>query len=103
MGSATETVTPAAASALVFGQQPTNTLAGATISPAITVRVLDLYGNLESGDNSGSVSIALGANSGGGFLTGTTSAKIVSGVATFGNLSINNAGNGYTLTVSSGT
>src|SRR5262249_14394038 len=39
-------VTPAAANHLAFGQQPTNTAAGATISPAVTVRVLDQFGNL---------------------------------------------------------
>src|SRR5437667_238322 len=42
----------------------------------------------------------LGADPGGGTLAGTTSVNAVSGVATFSTLSINNAGNGYTLTAS---
>src|SRR5207247_4376444 len=37
---------------------------------------------------------------GGGTLAGTTSVTAVSGVATFSTLSINNAGNGYTLLAS---
>src|SRR5947207_15549530 len=45
-------------------------------------------------------SVGLGANPGGGTLAGTTSVNAVSGVATFSTLSINNAGNGYTLTAS---
>src|SRR6266550_2163971 len=36
----------------------------------------------------------------GGTLSGTTSVNAVNGVATFSTLSINNAGNGYTLTAS---
>src|SRR5262249_43773253 len=40
-GSTSLTVNPGAAAGLVFGQQPTNTLVGATITPAVTVKVLD--------------------------------------------------------------
>src|SRR5437762_8679678 len=58
----------------------------------------------EAGDVSTGVcgldTVALGANPGGGTLAGTTSVNAVSGVATFSTLSINNAGNGYTLTAS---
>jgi len=39
-------VTPAAAAALAFVQQPTAVAAGVPISPAVTVRVQDSYGNL---------------------------------------------------------
>ena len=38
--------TPGPATQLVFGQQPTATVSGAAIAPAITVRVLDSQGNL---------------------------------------------------------
>src|SRR5213078_2004618 len=48
----------------------------------------------------GLITVALGADPGGGTLAGTTSVNAVSGVATFSTLSINNAGNGYTLTAS---
>jgi hypothetical protein len=102
-GSATVAVTPAAASTLVFGQQPTNTAVGAAITPAVTVRVLDAYGNLVTGDNTDQVTVALGSNPGGGTLGGTTTVTVSGGVATFGNLSINNAGTGYTLTAASGS
>src|SRR5262249_4676948 len=63
-GRTTVTVSPAAASQLAFGQQPTNTAPGAVITPAVTVRVLDAFGNLVSGDNTDQVTLALGANPG---------------------------------------
>jgi hypothetical protein len=102
-GSATVTIAPAAASTLVFSQQPTNAAVGVAITPAVTVRVLDAYGNLVSGDNTDQVTVALGINPGGGTLGGTTTVIVSGGVATFGNLSINNAGSGYTLTATSGS
>ncbi len=97
-GSASVTVTAAAASQLVFGQQPTNATVGAAIAPAVTVRELDPYGNLVGSDDTHQVTVAFGANPGGGALGGTTTVTVQGGVATFGNLSINAAGNGYTLT-----
>jgi subtilase family serine protease len=102
-GSATVSVSPASASTLVFGQQPGNTAPGAVISPAVTVRVLDAYNNLVTSDNSDQVTLAIGNNPGAGTLNGTTTMTVSGGVATFSNLSINNAGNGYTLTASSGS
>jgi subtilase family serine protease len=102
-GSATLTVNAAAASKLVFGQQPTNATVGVAISPSVTVRVLDAYGNLLSSDNTDVVTIAIGSNPGSGTLGGTTSATVSGGVATFGNLTISAAGNGYTLSASSGS
>jgi hypothetical protein len=102
-GSASVTVSAAAPSTLAFGQQPSNSTAGGVITPAVTVRVLDQYGNLVSSDTTDVVTVALGSNPGGGALSGTTSATVVGGVATFNNLSINNVGTGYTLTASSGS
>jgi subtilase family serine protease len=101
-GSATVSVSAAAATQLAFGQQPTNSTVGGTISPAVTVRVLDAYGNLVTTDNSDQVTVAIGSNPGGGTLSGTTTVTVSGGVATFNNLSIDQAGNGYTLTASSG-
>ena len=46
--------------------------------------------------------MAIGTNPGGGTLSGTNPVAAVSGVATFANLSIDKAGNGYTLTASAG-
>src|SRR5436190_12034231 len=67
--------------------------------PAVRVSALDDAGNVVTGFT-GLITVALGANPGGGTLAGTTSVNAVSGVATFSTLSINNAGNGYTLTAS---
>src|SRR5207245_1502014 len=85
------------AAQLAFGIQPGTTIAGRQISPAVKVRALDALGNLVPGFT-GSVSVALGANPGGGTLSGTTPVAAVGGVATFFDLSINKTGSGYTLT-----
>src|SRR5262249_49857416 len=50
-GSTTIAVVPAAASKLVFGQQPTDATAGGAISPAVTVLVEDPFGNVVTIDN----------------------------------------------------
>src|ERR1043165_7636633 len=44
-GSASDAVSAAAANRLAFSQQPTGAVAGATISPAVTVQLFDAYGN----------------------------------------------------------
>jgi hypothetical protein len=95
-------ITPAAASQVVFTTQPTNTVAGAHITPAVQVSVEDAFGNVVTSDTS-NVAVALGSNPGGGFLNGTVFVAAVNGVATFGNLSINQTGTGYTLTASDGS
>lgn len=84
---------------LAFGVQPTSTQEGVVISPAVTVRAVDSGGATVTSFN-GSVTIAIGANPGGGTLSGTTTGSAASGVATFGNLSIDEAGTGYTLAAS---
>jgi len=89
-----------APSKLAFLQQPGNTIFNQTISPAVTVEIQDSLGNrVLTATNS--VTIAIGTNPAGGTLTGGGAVNAVAGVATFSNLSINNAGNGYTLTASS--
>jgi hypothetical protein len=102
-GSFTLVVNPGAATHLVFGQQPTNAGVGAVISPAVTVRVLDQFNNLVTNDNTDQVTLTLGANPGGGTLSGSNPVTVSGGVATFSNLSINQTGNGYTLVASSGS
>ena len=47
--------------------------------------------------------MAIGANPGGGGLFGTLTRNAVNGIATFNNLSIDRAGNGYTLVATSGS
>lgn len=96
----TVTVTPAPASKLVFSQQPTDTQANVVITPPVTVQIQNQCNSVVTSSNA-SVTIAIGTNPSGGTLSGTTTVAAVNGVATFNNLSINNAGNGYTLTASS--
>jgi len=93
------TNTAAAANKLAFGQQPSNTVAGVAISPAPTVRILDQFGNLTS--STASVTIAIGTNPSAGTLSGTKTVDAVNGVAPFSELSIDRAGNGYTLRATS--
>jgi hypothetical protein len=96
-GSTTITVTPAAADHLVFFQQPTDTAAGQTITPAVTVAVVDQFGNVVTSDNSDTVTLAIGTNPSGGTLSGTLTVAVSGGIATFSDLSIDLAGDGYTL------
>src|SRR5205809_674705 len=91
-------ITPGAATQLVFGTQPSTTVANRQISPAVKVRALDAFGNVATGFTD-AVTIALGSNPGGSALSGTTPVAAVSGVATFF-VSLNKAGTGYTLTAS---
>jgi len=88
-------ITPGAPAQLVFGQQPSNAAPGATITPAVTVNLLDAQGNQTTGTNA--VGMAIANNPGGGTLSGTLSKNAVNGIATFSDLSIDAGGNGYTL------
>ena len=94
-------ITPGPATQLVFSHGPSNTAAGSAITPAVTVAVEDAYGNIETGNSSTQVTLALGANPGNGTLTGGAGVTVSAGVATFSGLSINDAGTGYTLSASS--
>jgi autotransporter-associated beta strand protein len=95
-------ISPAAANHLAFGVQPTTAVAGVAISPAVTVQVLDAFGNLVSTDNS-NVTIVIGNNPSAGTLSGTTTVAASGGIATFSTLSINKVGTGYTLSASDGS
>jgi hypothetical protein len=77
----------AAATRVVFVQQPTSSTGGAIITPAVTVQLTDKSGSnvAQSG-----VSIAVGLSSGTGTLSGTTTRTTnTAGLATFDDLSIN--------------
>jgi hypothetical protein len=95
-GSATVTVSPAAADHLVFLQPPADTGAGQPLGP-LAVAIVDQFGNVETGDNNDTITLSLGANPGGGTLGGTMAVTVVNGVATFDDLSIDMAGMGYTV------
>ncbi|MGD0896864.1 MAG: S53 family peptidase [Thermoguttaceae bacterium] len=100
-------VTPNVAAQIAWGQQPSGAAPGGTISPAVTVQVLDAYGNLVTSDKTDSVTIAIGNNPGlstlNGTPDGTVTATASGGIAAFSNLSINNPGIGYTLKATSGS
>jgi hypothetical protein len=101
-GSVTVTVNPAAADHLLFLQQPTDTAAGQTITPAVTVAVVDSFGNVVTSDNSDTVTLSIGMNPGGGTLNGTLTVTVSGGIANFSDLSIDLAGVGYALRASVG-
>ncbi len=94
-------ITSAAATRLVFTVQPTNTAAGATITPPVQVTALDAFGNVATGFT-GKVTVAIGTHAGGGALGGTVTVTAVGGLATFSDLRISSAGVGYTLTAAAG-
>ncbi len=74
---------------LVFTTQPTGTNAGQVIAPAVVVQIQTTAGNNIGSNN---VPITLTLN-GGGNLTGTATQNTdISGKATFGDLSVTNAG-----------
>jgi hypothetical protein len=83
---------------LAFTIQPTNTSAGVPLPP-VQVTVKDAFDNPVSGNSSPAipVTMAIGNNPAAGTLTGTLTNNTVDGVATFSNLRISGAGNGYTL------
>ena len=99
--SSTFNISPASASQVVFTSEPTNTVAGTSISPVVQVLVEDAFGNVVT-SNTSNVTVAIGTNPGSGTLGGTATVTAVNGVARFGNLSINKAGTGYTLTAADG-
>ncbi|MEO8294602.1 MAG: Ig-like domain repeat protein [Gemmatimonadota bacterium] len=94
-------ITPSSATQLVFTQQPSDVVAGATMAPAVTVTAKDALGNTVTGYAT-AISLSIGTNPGGATLTGGTAVAPVNGVATFSGLSLNKAGTGYTLAASSG-
>jgi uncharacterized repeat protein (TIGR03803 family) len=84
---------------LVFSSQPTNSSYTTAIdaSGGVQVSVYDANGNLVTGSTD-QVTLFLGENTSGAVLSGTLTEPVVSGVATFSNLSINLFGeNNYTL------
>src|SRR5207245_5943050 len=87
-------IIPGTTTQLAFTVQPSNTVAGAAISPAVQVSALDAAGNPVPGFT-GSVTVALGTNPGGATLGGTTTVAAVNGVASFSPLTLDKTGTGY--------
>jgi len=97
------TVNPAGADHLTFTGQPSNLVVGNIITPPVVVSVWDAFGNLATGFG-GNVKIAIGTDPSllGAKLGGTSPVTAVSGVATFGDLTIDQIGIGYTLVATAG-
>ncbi|MFE8599426.1 S8 family serine peptidase [Archangium violaceum] len=93
-------ITPAAAARLVFSTQPSNTVVGSGITPAVQVAIQDALGNQTT--STASVVLALSAGPA-ATLSGTTTVAAVAGVATFPGLSTTKAGSGFKLSATSGT
>lgn len=85
---------------LVFVAEPSTAHAGAFITPAVQVAVEDTLGNVIT-TFSGGVTVALSVNNTAAVLSGTTTVVLVSGVASFSDLTVNNQGTGYVLSASS--
>jgi hypothetical protein len=86
---------PPVAQKLTFAQAPGEQEAGGNFGPSVRVAVTDTAGNPVPGRVP--VSLALGANPAGGTLSGTLTADATDGVALFTELSLDKAGEGYTL------
>jgi len=87
---------------LAFSVQPTNAVAGQAISPAVKVTVQDSFGNTVTNSNA-AITLSIQNNPSDGTLAGTLIKNAVNGIATFDNLSVNRASNGYTLRAVSGS
>jgi hypothetical protein len=95
-------VAPGAGDRIVFSVEPTDVVAGEAVGPAVRVSILDAHGNVALA-SSDAVAIALGANPNAPRevpLLGTLEVAAAAGVATFGDLSIETTGAGYTLVAS---
>ena len=89
-------ITAGPAHHVAFLTQPRATRYGAPVTPAVRLGVQDRFNNACTRATN-AVALALGANPTGGVLSGTRTKAAVSGSASFGDLSINKAGAGYTL------
>ncbi|MDX9735227.1 MAG: hypothetical protein RBU36_13950 [Thermoanaerobaculia bacterium] len=88
--SSTFSITAAAATQVAFVQQPTDAASGATITPAVTVQLLDAGANPVA---IAGTTVTLSLTNGTGVLSGTASQVTnASGLATFADLSIDLAG-----------
>jgi MYXO-CTERM domain-containing protein len=89
-------VLPGAATSLVFAIQPSDTVAGAAITPAVRVEVRDSQGNLVPSFNE-NITITIGTNPGAATLGGTATQAASGGVALFADLTLDHQGSGYKL------
>ena len=93
-------VIPAGASRLAFAVQPYGGRAGAPFVLPVVVAVQDAFGNVVTSGTQ-SVALALAGGTSGATLSGGSAAATVNGSATFAAVSVDKAGNGYTLAATS--
>lgn len=93
-------VTPAAGASLEFVDPPVDVIAGQLMSSPASVRLLDAFGNVATGDKS-TVTLKIASGPAGAKLFGKFSAAALNGIATFGSLTLQTAGS-YTLAATSG-
>jgi hypothetical protein len=94
------TVLPGADARLGFAAQPSNAVAGSTISPAVDVTVFDVFGNVVT-NFLGRVSVAIATGRRDARLSGTATRPAISGIVTFDDLSIDRDGS-YSLRATAG-
>jgi CubicO group peptidase (beta-lactamase class C family) len=87
---------PGPATTLAFTGQPSNATAGSVLTPAVRVTARDAAGAVAT-SFTGTITVAIGNNPGGSTLGGAKTVAAQNGVATFGNLTLDKAGAGYTL------
>ncbi len=94
----TKAVGTVAADHLAFSVQPTTAAAGQSITPPVTVQILNAQNQLDtSATDSISLALISPPNVSAAALGGTTVTAAAAGVAQFSNLSVNMPGQGYTL------
>jgi hypothetical protein len=86
---------------LVFLTQPATTTAGHTMAK-VQVEIVGSNGKVVTGDSS-PVTLQIAGEPGSGVLGGTLTVAAVNGIATFSDLSISQAGTGYTLSAGDAT
>jgi hypothetical protein len=89
-------ITPGVATKLFFAQEPSNTKQFASIFPAVRVTEVDAFGNVDP-DGVDDIVLSITSPAGGATLFGTTTVTALNGIASFGDLSIDQTGT-YTLT-----
>lgn len=94
------TVAKDAAKRLAFPQQVLPALVGQILNPPVLVAIHDSLGRTVT-SSTAPVTIRLGNNPSGATLGGTLTVHAVSGIASFGDLVLDRAGNGFTLTATS--
>jgi hypothetical protein len=99
--SAAFNITAGTPTQLVFNPSPSNSTGGVAFPTQPVVEVQDAGGYVVT-NYTGSITMTIANNPGGGTLAGTTTVQVSNGKATFSNLSIDKPGAGYTLQASSG-